>query len=240
MEKQASRDEADRLSALRQYNIMESLPEREYDELTLLASTICGVETSTISFMDENRQFHKSKTGGIVGGSHTEREVSFCKHVIDQHDMMVVPDAAKDERFCNNPYVTGGTRIRFYAGVPITTSDGFVIGTFCVIDNMPHQLTVDQIKSLKILANQVMQLLELRKANSNLERLNGIADDKIIRYAHANAHEVRGPLARLLGLIELNRIDDSLDQEWFYNQIKKEARDIDEVLKLISRELERS
>jgi GAF domain-containing protein len=158
--------ETDRLRALRSYKILDTKPEERFDELTQLAAIICGVPISLISLLDADRQWFKSRFGLDV--EETPRAQAFCTHAIMQPEMFVVPDAAKDERFARNPLVTGDPHIRFYAGAPLATRDGHLLGTLCVMDRQPHTLTKEQKTALEILARQVIANIELR---SNLQEL---------------------------------------------------------------------
>jgi GAF domain-containing protein len=154
-------NEAERLRTLRSYKILDTKPEDRFDELTRLAALICGVPISLISLIDTDRQWFKSRFGLDV--KETPRAQAFCTHAIMQPEMFVVPDATKDERFADNPLVTGGLHIRFYAGAPLAARDGHVLGTLCVIDREPHTLTEAQKEALKIVGRLVIANFELRR-----------------------------------------------------------------------------
>jgi two-component system cell cycle sensor histidine kinase/response regulator CckA len=154
-------DEPGRLKALQQYDLLDTLPEQSFDDLTTLAAQICGVPVSLISLVDEKRQWFKSKVGLSV--NETPRDVSFCGHAILQRDVFMVPDAARDDRFATNPLVTGDPKIRFYASAPLVTAEGHALGTLCVLDRTPRQLNTAQQEALQILSRQVMAQLELRR-----------------------------------------------------------------------------
>src|SRR6266849_9179424 len=161
-------NEADRLRALRSYRILDTKPEERFDELTQLAALICGVPISLITLVDSHRQWFKSRFGLDV--QETPRAQAFCTHAIMQPEMFVVPDASQDERFAQNPLVTGDLHIRFYAGAPLAARDGHLLGTLCVIDREPHTLTPAQTEALKILSRLVIANVELQ---SDLRELKG-------------------------------------------------------------------
>ena len=154
--------EAARVAELRAYHILDTAPDARLDELTSLASQICGTPIALISLIDESRQWFLSNQG--LAATETARDVAFCAHAIkDQQQMLVVGDAKLDDRFATNPLVMGDPNIRFYAGVPLVTPAGHALGTLCAIDSVPRTLNASQISALQILARQVMQHLESRR-----------------------------------------------------------------------------
>ena len=157
----------ERLKALRNYHILDSLPEADYEAITELAALICQTPIALISFVDDHRQWFKSNRG--LEARETPREVAFCAHnIIDPSSALIVEDARLDERFVGNPLVTGDPHIVFYAGMPLVDSEGFALGSLCVIDDRARQLDAAQLSALKALARQVVNLLALRKANRML------------------------------------------------------------------------
>jgi anti-sigma regulatory factor (Ser/Thr protein kinase) len=150
-----------RIQALHGYNILDTDPEKAFDDLTILAAHICQTPVALISLIDSDRQWFKSKVGLEV--SETPREVSFCAVAIQQPNLFIVPDATKDPRFSSNPFVVSDPKVRFYAGAPFTSSDGHPLGTLCVVDMVPRQLTSSQENALLALSRQVQAQFELRK-----------------------------------------------------------------------------
>ena len=158
-----------RLQALYDLSILDSPREKNFDDITAIASMICDVPMSIISLVDAERQWFKSSIG--LDGTETARDVAFCAHAILQpQQMTIVPDALLDKRFVDNPLVTGDPYIRFYAGAPLVTEDGAALGTLCVADYKPRDITPEQQQALMALARQVMQLFHLRSANHLLQR----------------------------------------------------------------------
>ena len=168
--------ENQRLSALHRYEIMDTSAEEVFDNFTYLASQICGTPIALITFIDEKRQWFKSKIG--IDATETSRDISFCGHAILQAGLFEIENALEDEGFYDNPLVKENFRLRFYAGMPLITHDGYGLGTICVIDTVPRQLTDEQRRALKILAKQVVAQVESRIQKSELVALNEKLSEK--------------------------------------------------------------
>jgi signal transduction histidine kinase/CheY-like chemotaxis protein/HPt (histidine-containing phosphotransfer) domain-containing protein len=197
-------NELERLAALKRYNILDTLPENAFDDATKLVSYICGVPIAHISFIDENRQWFKSEIG--VGVSEVPREISFCRYTIMESEMVEIPDTHFNDRFKNDPNVTGGFKVRFYAGVPLTTPDGYNIGTICAIDHVAKKLNEDQRNALIIIGKHVINQLELRTKNIELAAQKKIADRAVFAkdsFLANMSHEIRTPLNAIIGFTDL-------------------------------------
>jgi GAF domain-containing protein len=193
-------NEQQRLATLRGYEILDTEPESAFDDLTLLASYVCQTPVALISLIDADRQWFKSKVG--VSVSETSRDIAFCASAILQPDVFIVPDASQDERFAENPLVVSEPKIRFYAGATLATH-GHALGTLCVVDRVPRELSSEQLEALRALSRQVLAQLELRRNLKRLEQSLAARDRaeaekevalRELKAALANIHTLEGLL----------------------------------------------
>jgi len=162
-------NETRRLEVLDAYKILDTLPEQVYDDFTQLASIVAGCPTAMLSLVDDHRQWFKSRIG--IDDEETSREIAFCAHaIVNPREVMVIPDATLDARFSANPLVTSDRHIRFYAGAPLVAPSGEAVGTICVMDREPRDITPEQSKALMILSRQIIAQLELRRNVASLEK----------------------------------------------------------------------
>ncbi len=177
-------NEADRLEELRSYEILDTPDEAEYGDITFLAAQICETPVALISLVDRERQWFKSGVG--LERRQTPRDVSFCAHAILDDKLMIVPDAAEDHRFRDNPLVTSEPKIRFYAGMPLVTPRGFALGTLCVVDHVKRELSEKQKMALAALARHVVSLLHHRRHTRELELAVAERDRRITEMLSGN------------------------------------------------------
>ncbi|CAM3724890.1 ATP-binding protein [Mucilaginibacter galii] len=192
-------NEDERLASLVSYDILDTLEEDEFDEITKLASQICETPVALITLIDQKRQWFKSAVGTDV--RETPREYAFCSYTILEKDVLVVSNAREDARFANNPLVTGDPNVAFYAGAPIINEEGYPLGSICVIDTEAKELNSQQIAALKTLSNQVVAQLELRRKIKVLERSNATLLESnvfIQKFASMAAHDIKNPLSSIL------------------------------------------
>ncbi|MDQ6531434.1 ATP-binding protein [Flavobacterium sp. LHD-85] len=197
-------NELQRLAALKRYNILDTLPDNAFDDATKLVSYICGVPIAHISFIDEDRQWFKSEIG--IGVSEVPREITFCNYTILDTEIVEINDTHVNERFKDDPNVTGGFNVRFYAGVPLTTPDGYNIGTLCAIDHVVKELNDNQRNALSIIAKHVIAQLELGTKNNQLYTQRKIAERAVLArdsFLANMSHEIRTPLNAIIGFTDL-------------------------------------
>ncbi len=188
-------NESLRLAELYEYNILDTTPEQEYDDITKIASDLCKMPISVISLIDKDRQWFKSRVGFNIG--QTGRDISICAHtILTPNDMLEVVDTNYDERFNDNPCVINKPYIAYYAGIPLISTQGNAMGTLCVMDTKPNQLTEAQKLTLKALARVVMAHMELRRKNMLLaEKTQQLEQNNndLSQFAHVVAHDIKSP-----------------------------------------------
>lgn len=198
LEPKLHKREDERLQELDSYSILDTLPEKDYDDITAIAAEICDTQISLISFIDDKRQWFKSSHG--LDAKETPKAYAFCAHAINAPEKaFVVENARNDNRFYDNPLVTGQPQVTFYAGTQLMSENGLPLGTLCVIDDKPKHLTKKQLDSLNALGRQVMHILNLRKAKLSLETKNKELD----RFAYIAAHDLKSPLANISSITRL-------------------------------------
>jgi diguanylate cyclase (GGDEF)-like protein len=162
-------NEAARLEALRSYDILDSVEEQAFDDITRLVAFICETPMAVISLVDSDRQWFKSRVGMLA--RQTPREHAFCAHaILEPQTVLVVPDATLDPRFADSPLVTRDPRIRFYAGAPLVNAQGMALGALCAIDREPRELPPEKVEALRALSRQVVGQMELRRVVTELQK----------------------------------------------------------------------
>lgn len=198
--------EEQRISELRNYRILDTISEEEFDAITKIISYICDAPISLITLIDKNRQWFKSAYG--VGElKETARSFSFCTHtILEEHNYMIVGDLSEDERFIDNPFVVNEPQVRFYAGATLITQNGHKLGTVCVLDVKPRTLTDKQLETLKLMSLYTMKLIEVRRKNQELETTKTMLQNlnqSLEQYAYALAHDIKAPLRTMSAFTSL-------------------------------------
>ena len=160
-------DEQERLEALNSYGILDTEPEPVFNDIAQLAAYVCGTPMSSVTLLDDERQWLKARVG--IDVREVSREQTFCQYALRATDIFEIPDTRADAVYANNPMVIGAPYIRFYVGTPLLTPDGYPLGTLCAFDTVPRSLSTDQREALRLLARQVMAHLELRRTRLLLD-----------------------------------------------------------------------
>ena len=192
-----------RLNELSSFDILDSLPEKEYNEITLLASSICNTPISLITFIDDQRQWIKARTG--IDLKETKKEDSFCQYTIQNDDLLIIENAENHPLIGNNKFVLEN-HVRFYAGAPLITSEGNRLGALCVIDMKPHSISKQQKEALRILASKIILLLELRRKTSQLQQEKKILQDineGLDKFAYSLTHDLKAPVNNIITIADL-------------------------------------
>lgn len=238
-------NEESRVKALYDYDILDTFTENEYEFITMMASRICHTPVALITLLDKKRQWIKSSFGFNI--KETPRELSFCNYtILDPENVNVVSDLRVDDRYKNNPLVTGEPHAVFYAGAPLVTPEGFVLGSLCVLDAKVSTLSHEQQETLKALAKQVIIVMELRKKNKSLQLSETElkkANKKLGEFAKFVSHDMKTPLANITMLSKGFQIShkDTLDEQsiGYISIIEKSALELlDFIDKMLKKSLE--
>jgi len=205
-------NEIKRLEALISYEIMDTPPEREFDDIASLTAAVCDTPIGMVSFINEDRKWYKSKVG--TSSNEMKREVAICAHTImSDVDALVIEDTREDPRFADTPITQGPKPIIFYAGIPLVDGDGYALGTLCAIDHQPRKISDEKIELLKMLGRQVMQLMELRRNNLILQKIKQQQEaqyEKLTQFSYALVHDLRSPMSIILSLSELLKSEEDI------------------------------
>ena len=236
-------DEDERLANLREYAILDSLPETAYDDLVTLAAEICQTPVAQISLVDADRQWYKAEYGIRVPGGQTARQDSFCSYtILNKVDPLIVSDLRADARFRGNRFVTGDPRVVFYAGVPLCSPEGHALGTICVLDQQPRTMTPGQVSALQRLSRQVVQLLELRRSLATSQRRlreREYAYRLLRDFSHIIAHDLKAPVRNIRQAAEMLREDLAgvlpAEQDQLFGMIESRAADASRMIEGVLR-----
>ena len=221
-------NEIERLAKLRSLDILDTLEEESYDDLTFLAATICQTPISLVSLVDQSRQWFKSHYG--LEARETPREYAFCAHAINQNSLFVVENTESDERFKDNPLVIGEPKIKFYAGAPLILQNDIRVGTLCVIDRESRVLTEKQKATLEALSRQVVAQLNLRLKIKEMALLDKAKDDFLAMVSH----ELRTPMTSLHGSLKILQHESMNLKEPAKPMLDIAVRNSDQALKIVN------
>lgn len=208
-------NELERLEALVRYEILDTDPEKDYDNIAKIAAHVCDVPVALVSFIDATRKWHKAAVG--IEAKEMSREIAVCAHtIVNDEEIMIVEDTRKDIRFIDSPATQGNTPTIFYAGVKLIDSDGFVLGTICVVDHKPNMISDNQAEILISLANQVTKLLEHRRNNIILNKIKQhlkMQYEELEKFTYAVAHDINSPISSMIAFAQLLEEQPHLDAE---------------------------
>lgn len=231
-------NEVERLRALRELEILDTLPEAAIDRVTRLAAQIVGVPIALVSLVDDDRQWFKSRVG--LEAAETPRDLAFCSHAILNTEVLVVGDARNDVRFADNPLVTGPPDIRFYAGAPLMLTDDIRLGTLCAIDTRPRELSPEEAGVLSDLAAVVVDEFRLRKSletqreasvelEARAEELR-LANEALDQFAHMASHDLRSPLKTMINMADIAMLDAGEETTDLLQRIRSSAVGLESVV----------
>jgi signal transduction histidine kinase len=236
--------EQDRLNKLLEYQILDTPEEADFDDLVMLASNICNTPIALISLIDDKRQWFKARKG--IDVRETAKELSFCQYAIQSNELYIVENAPQNVLFATNPFVTGPPNVVFYAGMPLTTHDGFNLGTICVIDREVRSINEQQKEALKIIAKQVVKLLELKLSIKRGKEATRKLEEVALELNDANkvkdkifsivAHDLRSPLRNINSILDMYKEGDVSEREAgdlmhsLSNKVRETADMIDNLL----------
>lgn len=225
----APENENQRIFTLQSFRVLDTAPETAFDEIAELAAELCETPIALVSLVDESRQWFKAKVG--LEPREIARSIAFCSHAILKNDIFVVPDTLDDKRFSDNPLVIGPPNIRFYAGAPLFSDDGYGLGTLCVIDRKPRKFDRLQRKTLAVLRQQVVNLLELRRQNTSLQALN----EELEAFTYSAAHDLSAPARRIVSFCAILNEEFGIslgpEEKSIIGRIEKSAVDMRELVK---------
>ena len=219
--------ENNRVSAVQRYLNFNLDRQKDLQEIVMLASVICNSPIALISLMDFDIQLIKAKIG--TEATVMPRSTSFCTHAVEMDEIMVVKDASKDERFATAPVVTNDPHIRFYASANLKSYDGYNVGTLCVYDTTPKDLTQQQLECLAALANQVSHIMELDRSLNQLKKQNSVLRE----VARIESHELRQPVASIMGVTMLMKENPHTNYPEYLELLDKSVNQLDERIRMI-------
>lgn len=224
-------NESKRVKAVQRYLKFNNERQKDLEEIIMLASVICNSPIALITLMDYDIQLIKAAIG--TNQTVMPRSTSFCTHAIEADAVMVVNDASKDERFANAPVVANDPHIRFYASANLKSYDGFNVGTLCVYDTQPKNLTQQQLECLAALANQVSHIMELDRSLNQLKKQNAVLRE----VARIESHELRQPVASIMGLMILLKENPYTEEPEYLELLDKSVNQLDERIRRIVRHI---